>query len=369
MSTKTGTIVGGIAYVALLLVAIICKVIFVKDGLGGDISLGILMISTIAVAIVVFGTDLVVADPMQQTAAGGTSPPLSDEEKYKLKKERSYWVLMHVLLFAAVAVLPFEEAPRISCLVIFTLLVIALATVGAKDYTAYKQYETDSMVKIAAMGEKALPFLVAALLIIAIWQKFDGKGFFTALYSRVQQEVADRESSRSSVRRADAPNWSEMFLKSPSGRPAPMDDPLAGEQKVTLHQAPPAPSSPLPVATPASPNVHPEFIATVSFMRRPLELSLGRTDGLYLSPDSYIDVTTPGDAVYVRLLASLTGAGADVYLDRGVLTQSNTEYICKGSWRQGATRGSYTMNIQEAGATAHLFVSGEEVCQLSIVRR
>lgn len=369
MSTKTksnaGLVVSGIVYVLLLVFAVYCKLVYTKEGLGSDISLALLMGTTIVAAFIVFGTDILVERPWKPKD-GQDPPEPSDAVRYKDKKERAKWLLMHILIFAAVAVLPFEEAPRTSCLLILTLLVIELASIGAKDHDAYLKSETKKLEGYVEKGEMLLPYLVGTLIVIALWQKFDGKGFFTALYDRARAEIASAESTRERERKNAAPQWGSIFMGTRQQHASDDSDPLAGDQRVILHNTPPSPSACAPTG------VHPEFTASVNNWRRPVDFRLGHANGIPLSSDSYIDITAPSDAVFVTFLAARSGAGMDLVLENGVCENSGNAYECRGSWHQGNVRGTYIMGVQQTGATVRLYaiVGGDkvEVGQVTIIK-
>lgn len=369
MSAKAGKIFGAILYILVLLVAVCAKLFYASAGF--DISLALLVLTTFAVAIIVFETNILVDDPSAPATPGDPPTQLSEDQKYEDKKKRAYWLLLHVLIFAAVAVLPFEEAPRTSCLILLTLLVIELASIAAKNRKDYEKRQTESMESIVKKGEALLPYLVGVLLLIATWQKFDGGGFIAGLYSAVRTQVNNMEQDRARERAKTAPNWGLIFGNMRTTRAAcPTDDPLAGDQRVILHDGP-APSA---ASQMQQPDVLPNFSASVNNWSRPLDFVVGFSGQIALSPDSYIDISSPRDAVFVHLLVERSGAGTDLVLQNGICRQDGpANFVCTGSWRQGDLQGTYTMGVQDAGCTVHLYMvldSGQvEVGQITIISR
>lgn len=330
------------------------------------------LIALIPLAYIVYGSGLI-PDPQPPNADGPTGSQL-----------RARAVVAHCLLFAALIVFPLRTAPVLSGFLI--LLIVALVFVGLA-YKTPKDNEVGTKDSLKKLDEWIKPSIAVVIGLIFLFGAF--YSLHIGAHTEKAVEIAGQTEMSAAIKNGDilemmalkykeltskrsSGNWDaeERRIRSASFNLIPRNDqtgscdPLASEQRVVLHQeAPPT----------ASPAALPGFIASVNSWRRPVDFTLGRTDTIALSPDSYININTPADSVYIMLLASQCGAGADLVLENGICKQSGNQYECSGTWHQGTATGTYKMGVQETGATARLYavVGGDsvQVCQITILVR
>jgi hypothetical protein len=333
------------------------------------------LISLIPIAYIAYGSGLVPDDP-----------PTPDPDAPTKRQNQARIMVGHSLIWAVLIMFPLRHAPVLSGFLI--LLIVTLVFVGLA-YKTPKVNESDTKESLKSLEGWVKPVIVIVIALIFIFGaayqlhlsahtdaaiKISGhtemaqaikNGDILEMIALKYREVTSKQSSEtweSEERRIKASSFNLI----PRGDQSGQCDPLAGEQRVTLHQAPPP-------AMPATTATLPGFIASVNNWSRPVVLSPGYTDQISLSPDSYINISTPEDAVFITFLTAATGAGTNIVLENGTCRQSGNEVICTGAWRQGGAHGTYRMSVQQTGATARLYanVDGDniQVCQITIIIR
>lgn len=313
----------------------------------------------------------------------GDDPTPLDPDKPTKKQKQARIMVAHCAIWAVLITFPLRHAPKLSGLLIF--LIVTLVFVGLA-YKTPKVNESDTKDSLKALEGWVKPIIAVVVVLIFLF----GAAYELHLESHTDKalEISGHSEMAKAVKNGDIlemialkyrevtsqqgdRNWeaeerrirNASFNLIPRGNQPSQCDPLASTQNVTLHQGPPPP---------AALAVLPGYSASVNNWRRPVDFNLGHTDGIALSPDSYVNINIPNKAVYVMLLASRSGAGTDIVLENGTCTQTGNQYIATGTWHQGQVCGTYTMGIQETGATARLnaVVGGDliEVCQVTIIK-
>ncbi|HXK37619.1 MAG TPA: hypothetical protein VJ579_00940 [Candidatus Paceibacterota bacterium] len=333
------------------------------------------LISLIPIAYIAYGSGFVPDDPT----------PLDPDAPTK-RQNQARIMVGHSLVWAVLIMFPLRQAPVLSGFLI--LLIITLVFVGLA-YKTPKVNESDTKDSLKTLEGWVKPAIVIVIALIFIF----GAAYHMHLGAHADKaiQISGNAEMAKAVRNGDilemiALKYREVTSKRSSGnweaeerriRGASFDliprgdqsgqcDPLAGEQRVTLHQGPP------PAAAQSAATL-PGFIASVNNWSRPVVLSPGFTDGIPLTPDSYINISTPADAVFITFMTEATGAGTNIILENGVCQQNGNQYVCTGAWRQGGARGTYSMSVQQTGATVRLYanVDGDniQVCQITILIR